>query len=77
MRSKHMHANRVLLHLRCIPPRINCYKLNTDGETSSATDTDVIGGVIRNHMGDWVVGFICPIPHVHYITAELQALIKG
>ncbi|OIT39872.1 putative ribonuclease h protein [Nicotiana attenuata] len=72
-----MHANRVPLHLRWIPPRINYYKLNTDGATSSAMDTDGIGGVIRNHMGDWMVGFAGAVPHVHCITAELQALIKG
>lgn len=75
--SKHMHANRVPLHLRWIPPKINYYKLNTDGATSSEKDTNGIRGVIRNHVGDWMVGFASPFPHVHCITAELQALIKG
>lgn len=28
-------------------------------------------------MGDWMVGFTGPVPHVHCITAELQTLIKG
>lgn len=75
--SHHMHAKRVPLHLRWIPPKPNYYKLNTDGATSSETDTDEIGGVISNHVGDWMVGFAGPVPHVHCITAELQALIKG
>lgn len=53
------------------------YKLNTDRPTSAETDTDGIGGVIRNHVGAWMVGFTGLVPHVHCITAELQALIKG
>ncbi|OIT21312.1 putative ribonuclease h protein [Nicotiana attenuata] len=72
-----MFTNRVPLHLRWIPPSINFYKLNTDGETSLATDKDGIGGVIRNHKGEWVVGLAGPIPHVDCLSAELQALIKG
>nr|XP_009802861.1 PREDICTED: uncharacterized protein LOC104248321 [Nicotiana sylvestris]XP_016462304.1 PREDICTED: uncharacterized protein LOC107785498 [Nicotiana tabacum] len=58
-------------------PQINFYKLNTDGATSSKTDTDGIGGLIRNHKGEWMVGFAGQIPHMNCLSAELQALIKG
>ncbi|OIT29328.1 hypothetical protein A4A49_64919 [Nicotiana attenuata] len=75
-----MLSNRVPVHLRWIPPAINFYKLNTDGATSFETDKGGIGtggGGIRNHKGEWMVGFAGPIPHTNCLSAELQALIKG
>ncbi|OIT40116.1 putative ribonuclease h protein [Nicotiana attenuata] len=75
--SQHTHPKKVPLNLKWIPQKPNYYKLNTDGATSSETDADEIGGVIRNHLGAWMVGFAGQVPHVHCITTELHALIKG
>ncbi|XP_070002248.1 uncharacterized protein [Nicotiana sylvestris] len=40
-------------------------------------DTDGVGGVSGNHLGEWMVGFAASVPHVNCLTAELQALVKG
>ncbi|XP_019238630.1 PREDICTED: uncharacterized protein LOC109218713 [Nicotiana attenuata] len=58
-------------------PKPNIYKLNTGGAHSSTLTTDGIGGLIRNHNGDWIVGFSGNIPCQSSISAELYALIQG
>nr|XP_009795190.1 PREDICTED: uncharacterized protein LOC104241922 [Nicotiana sylvestris]XP_016447310.1 PREDICTED: uncharacterized protein LOC107772325 [Nicotiana tabacum] len=75
--SQTTQPNKVCLNLRSIPPKPNFYKLNTDGATLCNTDTDDIRGVIRNHLGACIVGFAGPVTHLHCITAELHALIRG
>lgn len=34
-------------------------------------------GVFRNHKGDWVLGFLQPIPHATPFEAELRGLLGG
>lgn len=50
--SHHKKPMRVKIALKWIPPKPNTYKLNMDGANSSTSNTDGIGGVIRNHLGD-------------------------
>ncbi|KAK4713627.1 hypothetical protein R3W88_019534 [Solanum pinnatisectum] len=36
-----------------------------------------IGGVIRNHNGDWIIGFISREAHVDPVLAEIRTLKQG
>uniref|UniRef100_A0A0V0GSZ0 Putative ovule protein n=1 Tax=Solanum chacoense TaxID=4108 RepID=A0A0V0GSZ0_SOLCH len=42
------------------PPEGN-FKLNIDGSFESQTTNGGTGGVIRNQLGTWIVGFACKI----------------
>uniref|UniRef100_M1AZZ1 RNase H type-1 domain-containing protein n=1 Tax=Solanum tuberosum TaxID=4113 RepID=M1AZZ1_SOLTU len=42
------------------PPEGN-FKLNFDGSFESQTTNGGTGGVIRNQLGTWIVGFACKI----------------
>ncbi|KAK8631742.1 hypothetical protein V6N13_028522 [Hibiscus sabdariffa] len=39
------------------PPVSEWYKLNTNGSRVSSTRFASYGGVLRNSIGDWIVGF--------------------
>ncbi|OIT01610.1 hypothetical protein A4A49_56489, partial [Nicotiana attenuata] len=58
-------------------PKLNIYKLNTDGSNSSYLDKNGIGGVIRNHNGDWVLEFCDNIPTQSILSTEMYALLQG
>lgn len=73
----HKVPQRVMTPLKWIPPEPNFYKLNTDGVHTPALHTDGIGGLIRNHNGDWIVGLLGNMPRQSSISAELFALIQG
>ncbi|KAK6789478.1 hypothetical protein RDI58_013278 [Solanum bulbocastanum] len=53
------------------------FKLNTDGADKHTLGEEGIGGVIRNHKGDWIVGFTSKEAFVTLILAELRALRQG
>lgn len=74
---QHTRPRRIKYALKWIPPAPNIYKVNTDGAHSLTSNMDGIGGVIRNHLGDWIVGFLGNIPQSTSISVELQALIQG
>lgn len=59
------------------PPKPGRYMLNTDGATTNNSFNGRIGGVIRNHNGDWIIGFISRVPHNNPKLAEFQALRMG
>ena len=53
------------------------YKLNTDGSSLGNPGLAGGGGVIRNHIGDWVGGFSRAIGITTSVQAELRALKDG
>lgn len=75
--SYHKVPQRIMTPLKWIPPKPDIYKLNTDEAHSSTLNIDGIGGLIRNHHGNWIVGFSGKMPSQSSISAELYALIQG
>lgn len=59
------------------PPRLGTFKLNTDGACSENSGRTGLGGVIRDHDGNWVMDFYSMKPHTTPLHAELLALKKG
>lgn len=56
-----------------LPPNIHT-PVNTDTSFKTNPKNDGLGGIIRNHRGEWVLGFMVKIPHVNSTLVELQAL---
>ncbi|OMP03175.1 reverse transcriptase [Corchorus capsularis] len=52
-------------------------KLNTDGSRNQTSDNVAIGGVIRGHCGEWVIGFSQAIGKCSIDMAELWAIQQG
>ncbi|KAF5764012.1 putative ribonuclease H domain-containing protein [Helianthus annuus] len=68
------------------PPSIGCYKMNTDGgcHPKRYVTPDGIevgpsgyGGILRDHDGAWVQGFIGYIGEKDSFTAEVYGILKG
>jgi hypothetical protein len=59
------------------PPPVGWFKLNTDGSSLGNPGLARGGGVIRNHLGDWVGGFSRAIGFTTSVQAELRALKDG
>ncbi|KAM3236215.1 hypothetical protein P3L10_016252 [Capsicum annuum] len=69
------HKNQsIQLSLKWEPPPVNTFKLNTDGLCSSSVGKADIGGIIRDHAGNWVIVFYEAIPQASPIQAEILAL---
>ena len=59
------------------PPPLGWFKLNMDGSSLGNPELAGGGGVIRNHLGDWVGGFSRAIGFIISVQAELRALKDG
>lgn len=60
------------IHVKWAPPTMGTYKLNIDGAIKKSNRG--LGGVFRDHRGNWVIGFTEKKPLTNSILAELQAL---
>lgn len=60
-----------------IPPRPGFVKINTDGARKAANGLASAGGLIRNHRGDWIIGFTTNIGCTSSFMAELWGLREG
>uniref|UniRef100_A0A2N9H9G6 RNase H type-1 domain-containing protein n=1 Tax=Fagus sylvatica TaxID=28930 RepID=A0A2N9H9G6_FAGSY len=58
-------------------PSLGWFKLNTDGSSLGNLGLAGGGGVIRDHVGDWVGGFSRAIGVTTSVQAELRALKDG
>ncbi|KAE8675571.1 tir-nbs resistance protein [Hibiscus syriacus] len=59
------------------PPDLDWFKLNTDGAYRPDSRLAACGGVIRDHMGAWVVGFSKVIGMCSAWEAELWGVYNG
>ena len=59
------------------PPPLGWFKLNIDGSSLSNPGLAGGGGVIRNHLGEWVGGFSRVIGFTTSVQAKLRALKSG
>ena len=59
------------------PPPLGWFKLNTDGSSLGNPELAGGGGIIRNHLGEWVGGFSQAIGFTTSVQAELRVLKDG
>ncbi|KAL6201494.1 hypothetical protein ACLB2K_025208 [Fragaria x ananassa] len=58
-------------------PPMNFFKLNIDGTKLSPSGKIGAGGVIRNHCGDWIIGFQINLVVGDILDAEAWGLYHG
>ncbi|KAF7834213.1 reverse transcriptase [Senna tora] len=59
------------------PPKFSWWKLNSDGACLGNPGPFAIGGIIRDHMGNWVKGFSGFVGQGTALKAELWAIVRG
>lgn len=69
--------NATCIHVKWEPPPRGWYKLNTDGACCTKESRGGLGGVIRNHRREWVIGFACSYPINKPVLLQLYALKAG
>ncbi|KAK4737731.1 hypothetical protein R3W88_001428 [Solanum pinnatisectum] len=52
-------------------------KLDVDGSFEQNTTNGGTGGILRDHLGNWISGFSCKIKVVNARHAEILALLHG
>ncbi|KAF5931536.1 hypothetical protein HYC85_027707 [Camellia sinensis] len=63
--------------IRRDPPPPGWLKMNVDGSLAGNPGMAVIGGLIRDHSGMWVMGFCQKVGWASAIKAEIWALWQG
>ena len=68
---------KAIRQVKWIPPLNNIIKVNVDGSSLSNPGRSGFGGLIRNNIGDWFLGFsgFCGITSC--LAAELYAIFHG
>ena len=69
--------NMISTPMKWSSPPLGWFKLNTDGASLGNPGLAGGGGVIRNHLGDWVGGFSRAIGVTTSVQVELRALKDG
>jgi ribonuclease HI len=69
--------NMIFTPIKWVSPPLGWFKLNTDGSSLGNLGLAGGGGVIRNHVGDWVGGFSRAISITTSVQAELRAFKDG
>ncbi|KAF3680753.1 putative alcohol dehydrogenase class-3-like isoform 1 [Capsicum annuum] len=64
-------------HVKRNPPTVSSLMLNYDAMLCSHKHIDGLGGVFRNSVGDWIVGFIVFTVPLDPMKFELLTLFKG
>jgi ribonuclease HI len=68
---------RIPIPVKWTPPPLGWFKLNIDGSSLGNLGLAGGGGVIQNHLGEWVRGFSRAIGFTTSVQAELRALKDG
>lgn len=63
--------------VRWSPLEADIIKINFDGAMKACYHLASAGGLLRNHNGDWVVGYTCNIGIANNFSAELWGLREG
>lgn len=66
-RNNHM----VVKQVRWEKPKLGWFKLNTDGSSNGSVGTAAGGGLIRDELGNWVIGFSRRIGRVDNFVAKI------
>ena len=68
---------RISIPIKWVSPPLGWFKLNTDGSSLGNPGLAWGGGVIRNHVGEWVGSFSMAIGVTTSVQAELRTLKDG
>jgi ribonuclease HI len=68
---------RISIPIKWVSPPLGWFKLNTDGSSLGNPGLAGGGGVICNHVGEWVGGFSRAIGVTTSVQVELRALKDG
>lgn len=52
------------IYLNWEPPQLGMHKLNTDASVTCQLGPGRLGGVFRDHEGNWTLGYTKYLPHV-------------
>ncbi|XP_029144365.2 putative ribonuclease H protein At1g65750 isoform X2 [Arachis hypogaea] len=63
--------------IRWILPPEHCTKLNVDGSFFRENNNAACGGIFRNHLGRYMLGFSCNLGSCSITHAELWDIVKG
>ena len=67
----------VVKRVSWVRPDLGWFKLNTDGASRGSTGSAAGGGLIRDEVGNWVIGFSRKIGRTDSFAAEMWALCDG
>lgn len=59
------------------PLEVNCVKWNVDASVHNPDSCSAIGGVLRNHLGNFICLFSSPIPFMEINCAEVLAIQRA
>ena len=67
----------VVKRVSWVKPDLGWFKLNTDGASRGSSSSAAGGGLIRDEVGNWVIGFSRKIGRIDSFAAEMWALRDG
>ncbi|CAL9017353.1 unnamed protein product [Prunus brigantina] len=70
-------GDKIQVSLAWTPPEIGVLKLNVDGSLMRNSGSIGAGGVIRDHLGNWIGGFAVNLGKGQILEAELWGLFFG
>ena len=70
-------CTQINIAVRWKPPDRGLYKLNIDGAAKNNLGMWGTGGVFKNHVGQWILGFSESTPRTNPAMTELQILRRG
>ncbi|CAL8155262.1 unnamed protein product [Prunus armeniaca] len=70
-------ANKVQVLLAWVPPEVGVVKLNIDGSRRGVTGAIGARKVLKDHLGQWIGGFVVNLGRGEVIEAELWGMFFG
>ncbi|CAL9009909.1 unnamed protein product, partial [Prunus brigantina] len=75
--NNQLGGDKIQVRLAWNPPENGVLKLNVDGSFMRSTGSIGAGGVIRDHLGNWIGGFAVNLGKGQILEAELWGLFFG
>ncbi|KAH0658744.1 hypothetical protein KY289_027492 [Solanum tuberosum] len=72
-----IRGNKTPIKVKWEPPDPNTFKLNIDASVKNSPGPGGLGGLVRNHLGYWIIGFFEHTPLTNPIRAKLLAIRRG
>ena len=76
-RNRKLNQTKSYLWIKWEPPEVGWVALNIDGAASSTSGLAGVGGLLRDHRGDWISGFHKGVGRSNSLLAELWAMVEG
>ncbi|KAI5352205.1 hypothetical protein L3X38_005096 [Prunus dulcis] len=75
--NNQLGGDKIQVSLAWTPPENGVLKLNVDGSLMKSSGSIGAGGVIRDHLGNWIGGFAVNLGKGQILEAELWGLFFG